>query len=367
MMKRKGFLMQVGERLVRFGWQIVTVVSAVGWALLLVAGFSDRVSPLDHPYVPFFGLFFPLILLFNVVFLCFWLMCRKWKQLLVGVVVLVLAGEAILTSFPVHGKTKELPPGGLKLITYNVMNFGYVDEHSERHPHPILQYVVEQEPDIVCFQEYAPFYRLTVDVIRRALKTMPYSFSGIGDLAVFSRYPILSIERLPIESAFNSACLIELDVEGRRVTLINSHLESNKISPDERNGYYDLTRDPDKQKLENFTHMMFQRLTPAFQMRAKQAEVIDRAVRENRNRYVIVCGDFNDTPVSYAHRTIKGDLRDAFVESGSGMGISFNRYRFLFRIDYILHSKNMKAYNCTVGRSKVSDHYPVCTYLRFLD
>jgi endonuclease/exonuclease/phosphatase family metal-dependent hydrolase len=102
-------------------------------------------------------------------------------------------------------------------------------------------------------------------------------------------------------------------------------------------------------------------------MRANQAHVIDREIRESRNPYIVVCGDFNDTPISYAYRTIKGDLEDAFVESGSGMGISFNRYRFLFRIDYILHSKNMKAYNCTVGKLKVSDHYPVCTYLQFLD
>jgi endonuclease/exonuclease/phosphatase family metal-dependent hydrolase len=149
--------------------------------------------------------------------------------------------------------------------------------------------------------------------------------------------------------------------------LINSHLESNKISDDERTDYYYLTKDPNKQKLENFTHMMFQRLTPAFKMRAKQAQVINQAIRENKNPYIIVCGDFNDTPISYARHTIKGDLEDAFVESGSGMGISFNRHRFFFRIDYILHSKNMKAYNCTVGKLKISDHYPVCTYLRFLD
>jgi endonuclease/exonuclease/phosphatase family metal-dependent hydrolase len=359
--------MQVSKVFVRFVWQIVTIVAAVGWVLLLVAAFSDRVSPLSYPYLPFFGLFFPILLVFNVLFLCVWLIFRKWKQLVVALAVLLICGHAILTSFPVHGKTKNLPPDGIKVITYNVMNFGYVDAHTRKRPHPVLQYVIEQDPDLVCFQEYAPIGRLSLNVIRRTLKTMPHYVFGVRDLAIFSRYPILSVKKLPIESNFNSACLIELDVNGRKVTLINSHLESNKISPDERNEYYDLTKDPDKQKLENFTHMMFERLTPAFRMRAKQAQVIREAIRNNRNPYMIVCGDFNDTPISYAYRTIKGDLKDAFVESGSGMGISFNRYRFLFRIDYILHSKNMKAYNCTVGRLKISDHYPVCTYLRFLD
>jgi endonuclease/exonuclease/phosphatase family metal-dependent hydrolase len=366
-MKKRGFLTRAGSVLVRFVWQIVTVVAAVGWVLLVVAAFSDRVSPLSHPYVPFFGLFFPIILVFNGLFLGVWILFRKWRQLVAAVVVLLVCGGAIQATFPIHGKTKNLPEGGIKIITYNVMSFGYDGKHSDREPHPILQYVIDQDPDIVCFQEYALFHQLSAEAVRRTLKAMPYYSAGVGDLAVFSRYPILSVAKLPIESRFNTSCLIELDIDGRKLSLINNHLESNGITPDERTGYYDLTKDPDKQKLENFTHMMFQRLTPAFRARAKQAQVIDSVIRNNPNPYMVVCGDFNDTPISYARRTIKGDLKDAFVESGSGMGISFNRYRFLFRIDYILHSKNMKAYNCTVGKSKVSDHYPVCTYLQFLE
>ena len=160
---------------------------------------------------------------------------------------------------------------------------------------------------------------------------------------------------------------MELDINGKKVTLITAHLESNGIAAHERTEYYNFTNEPDRQKLENFTHMIFKRLTPAFRKRSAQARVLAYAIQENPNPYIIVCGDFNDTPISYTRRTIKGNLKDAFVESGRGMGISYNRHRFLFRIDYILHSKNMKAYNCTVGKLKTSDHYPVCTYLQFLD
>jgi endonuclease/exonuclease/phosphatase family metal-dependent hydrolase len=203
--------------------------------------------------------------------------------------------------------------------------------------------------------------------MRKALKTMPYYSSQQGDLAVFSKYPISSIKNLPMTNWRNNACSMELDINGRKVTLISTHLHSNGISHDEREDYYEFTNETDRQKLENFTNMMFARLTPAFKQRAIEAQTIADVVRENSNPYLIVCGDFNDTPISYARRTIKGDLKDAFVESGSGAGISFNRYRFLFRIDYILHTKNIKAYNCTVGKLKTSDHYPVWTYLQFLD
>lgn len=358
--------MRAGEILVRFIWQILTLVAAVGWIFLLIAAFSNRISPLSHSYVPFFGLFFPVILTFNLAFFGLWLLFRKWKQVLVTLVVFAICGGAIHTYYPIHIPTKKVPADCIKLMTYNVMSFGYLGSHTKSKPHPILQYVIEQDPDIVCFQEYDPFW-LKEQTIRKVLKRWPYASTKQADLMVFSKYPISSVRRLPIDSRYNGACIMELDIRGRKVTLINNHLESNKISSDERDGYYDLTKDPDKQKLENFTHMMFQRLKPAYQVRATQAHVVAQAIRENRNPYIIVCGDFNDTPISYAYRTIKGDLKDAFVESGSGMGISFNRYRFLFRIDYIFHSKNMKSYRSTVGRLKTSDHYPVCTYLQFLD
>jgi endonuclease/exonuclease/phosphatase family metal-dependent hydrolase len=247
------------------------------------------------------------------------------------------------------------------------MRFGDITHHTQEKPNPVLQYVIEQDPDVICFQEYLAAQKLTDSVIREALKATPHYSLHAPGLAIFSKYPILSVKTLPIESEYNGAVVAELDVNGRKVTLINVHLESNRISPDERTGYYNLTKDPNKQKIENFTHMMFQRLTPAFRIRAIQAKIITEVIRENTNPYILVCGDFNDTPISYACHTIRGDLKDAFVESGSGMGISFNRYRFLFRIDNIFHSSNLRSYNCTVGKLKTSDHYPVWTYLQFMD
>jgi endonuclease/exonuclease/phosphatase family metal-dependent hydrolase len=247
------------------------------------------------------------------------------------------------------------------------MRFGDITKHTKEHPNPILKYVVEQDPDIVCFQEYLTVQKLTDSVIREALKATPYYYIEQPGLAVFSKYPILSAKKIPIESDSNGSFMAELDINGRKVTLINNHLESNHLSHEDRSEYYNLTKDPDTQKLEAFTHKMHQRLTPSFKKRAGQSELISKVIRESKNPYIIVCGDFNDTPISYARHTIKGDLTDSFVESGSGMGISFNTNRFLFRIDYIFHSKNMKAYNCTVGKLKTSDHYPVWTYLQFKD
>ena len=77
-----------------------------------------------------------------------------------------------------------------------------------------------------------------------------------------------------------------------------------------------------------------------------------------------MCGDFNTSPISYAHRTIAEGLTDAFVESGFGLGISYHRNGFLFRIDNILISPDLQSYRCTVdSRIKNSDHYPIWCYV----
>ena len=86
-------------------------------------------------------------------------------------------------------------------------------------------------------------------------------------------------------------------------------------------------------------------------------------IKDSKDEYVLVCGDFNDTPISYAHHTVQGKLIDSFSESGRGMGITYNRNFFYFRIDNILHSSNMKSYNCTIDKLRYSDHYPLWCYL----
>jgi endonuclease/exonuclease/phosphatase family metal-dependent hydrolase len=79
---------------------------------------------------------------------------------------------------------------------------------------------------------------------------------------------------------------------------------------------------------------------------------------------VIICGDFNDTPVSYTYNKIRGDRLDTFCEAGKGMP---STYRLsvvpFFRIDYILHDKNMKSSAYYVHKLDCSDHYPISSVI----
>lgn len=106
-----------------------------------------------------------------------------------------------------------------------------------------------------------------------------------------------------------------------------------------------------------------QKLGTAFQIRAGQAETVAKEIKEAKGEYVLVCGDFNDTPISYAHRTIQGNLVDAFAASGRGLGISYNQNKFWFRIDNILALFQYQVLSLHGGQSTLFDHYPMWCYI----
>lgn len=358
---------------------ILRIVSYIALLLLLLSSFSHWISPWRTIVFSYLGLFFPFILAGNLLVLLCCLIFRQWRQSIISVLVLLICSGSILTYFPINKHTDQVPEDCIKLVTYNTMRFEYLRPHTKENPNPIVQYLIDSEADIICIQEYGASNdknKLDLNDLKKVFKRtphchvehlmFPYEGEELG-LAIFSRFPILNTKKIPYDSQHNGSFIAELDINGRKVTLINNHLESNRLSIEERVVYEDLTKEPTMTELKSFTQAMFKRLTPAFKIRAKQAQIIEKEIHETQNPYIIVCGDFNDTPISYTRHKIKGDLKDAFVESGQGMGVTFNKYRFLFRIDYILYSKNMKSYNCTVGKLRNSDHYPLTTYLRFID
>jgi endonuclease/exonuclease/phosphatase family metal-dependent hydrolase len=98
----------------------------------------------------------------------------------------------------------------------------------------------------------------------------------------------------------------------------------------------------------------------AFKKRGMQANIIAKYIAKSPYP-VIVCGDFNDTPTSYAYNTIKGTkLKDSFIEKGFGMAKTYNGSMPSFRIDYILSDSTFTTKSFDVmNHVKDSDHFPV--------
>jgi endonuclease/exonuclease/phosphatase family metal-dependent hydrolase len=74
---------------------------------------------------------------------------------------------------------------------------------------------------------------------------------------------------------------------------------------------------------------------------------------------VIICGDLNDVPNSYAYTTIGRGLKNAFREKGFGIGNTFSAISPTLRIDNIFTDKRFDVKQFVRIKKKLSDHYPI--------
>jgi endonuclease/exonuclease/phosphatase family metal-dependent hydrolase len=264
-----------------------------------------------------------------------------------------------------------VPEGTIKIVSYNVCQYGGNYKYEQGFD-TIYNYLKQQQPDIVCLQEDADSWRRFV--FQRYRKVFPYNdttlfcnsglLNGVG---IHTRFPILKKERIPYESAANGSVAYYLDVEGDTVLVINNHLEGTHLSTEDRDNYKRLLNGKmrrDTAKAE--TIFLIEKLGRYTAKRSKEADAVHAYIEAHRQYPMIVCGDFNDNPISYARRTIAKGLKDCFVETGCGLGLSYNQKGFFFRIDHILCSEEFEPYNCEVDNEMdASDHYPILCKLKF--
>lgn len=343
--------------------------------LFLLAALSDRISPETFTLGAYLGLGFPVFCILNLCLTGYWLFAQEWRFIWIGLLSFLLCWGQVKLYFPIHSQVDDIPQENtIKLLTYNIMAFGY-KPHTKENPNPTIDYIARSGADIVCLQEYAEDTQskfLTKKKIYKELDMYPYRsivyLNRAGRLrygiAVFSKYPIEKSRRIKYDSRYNGSAVHTIRVKDKKITLINNHLESFKLTSEDRSKYASFIKEMDSESFGNLKGTIQQKLGAAFKIRAAQARSVAKAIADSSNEYTIVCGDFNDTPISYAHHTIGKGLTDAFSASGRGMGISYNENFFWFRIDHILCSPNIKPYNCTVEHVDYSDHYPMWCYLQ---
>ena len=107
-----------------------------------------------------------------------------------------------------------------------------------------------------------------------------------------------------------------------------------------------------------------ERLVENNRKRALQADAIADFLEKSPYQ-TIVCGDFNDVPLSYTYNRIARGLDDTFSKQADGFAYTYNtRYRLL-RIDNILVSPSIEVVSYEVdNKVDLSDHYPVVSRLK---
>ncbi len=355
------------KKIKTFTLQMIAGANVVSILLMLLVGFSDWINPASHPQISNIGLAFPFFVAVNLAFVVVWAVVH-WRGLIIPFVGFLLAYVPIRQYCPLN-VSRDVPEGALKVMSYNVWLFaGWEDKPGE--PNSILTYIAEQDPDLLCMQE-AGTNELRQGVIDTVLNPI-YHYSDTmcspnhDVLVLYSKYPILSKERIPYDSRTNLSVAFHVDIDGEETLVINNHLESTGLTKEEKEGFKAMMNgDQDKEEKKLTFKSIVNTLGRATAARSHEADAVARYIKEHRGMPIILCGDFNDGPISYARRTIAKGLTDCYVATGNGPGVSYHQNGLYVRIDHIMCSSHFEPYACKVDRNITSsDHYPIICWLK---
>lgn len=212
------------------------------------------------------------------------------------------------------------------------------------------------KPDIVCLQEIPRNY------VPRGPDwgiSNSYLFRHKNSLLV-SRYRIEEKGKKSFEGSGNSIAWADIATPLGKIRVFNVHLQSNRISQDADA----LAEAPiDEAKTWQVWRKILRKVRSSTRLREVQAHWLAEAIRSSPHP-VVVAGDFNDTPQSYAYRIIRQGLNDSFEHGGTGFGTTFAGRIPGLRIDFILGSKDLDFVSHHVAPVHFSDHYPVLTRVK---
>ncbi len=328
--------------------KLLVVVNSIIAAISLVAFLSYFISPNTISLVSFIGLSIPILLIFNILFIIYWVICLK-KQFLISTIVLLI-GIQYVTKLYSFSEKKVLLTDDIKIMSYNVRMFNlYNWIEKEGIDQSIYEFINNQKPDILCIQEFNPKAKLGFNFPYKYIKRSEKN--GQFGHAIFSKYRIINSESLNFLNSGNNTIFADIVKNKDTFRVYNVHLESLKINP----------------KNENFNQEISEklriRLENSFKKQANQAELIIQHQKQS-NFKSIICGDFNNTAFSYVYKQLKRDKNDAFEIAGQGFGKTYD-FQFPLRIDFILTDKNITVNNFKTFNIDYSDHYPIMARINF--
>ena len=226
------------------------------------------------------------------------------------------------------------------------------------------RYMRTLQPDIICLQEIG-LRVLSKPKAKAWLDSTPYHTLQASNNAILSKFPFLSDTihiDYPSRSNHSFACWI--DCNGASLFIVNNHLESNHLSPEEKDEYTNTIIDPNRESIRNSSQMLMGKLSEAAAYRGAQADSICAHIKRNADYPTIVCGDLNDTPISYVYQRFAHHLTSAYREAGNGPGFTYSRRSFPVRIDHLFYSDDWNCTSCRIDRAvSSSDHYPLIVRL----
>jgi endonuclease/exonuclease/phosphatase family metal-dependent hydrolase len=330
-----------------------------------------------HWFIALLGLVFPFLFLALLFFLIYWLI-KKSRWAILCSVVLLLGWQQVSVMFGFNREKKfdvAKKAETLRVLSWNLSSWGETNRVKKvNHMYEMMDIIKKQDADVLCFQEYLYYKNLRYhDSIHTVLKEAGYQYAYFGKahftkrmyttailtaVTILSKDPIVDTAKFVYGEDDFAEPLIYADIkkDNQIIRIFTIHLQSVRFEYADYDAIHNL-REPGKLSVQE-SRNTGGKLKIAYAKRSLQAALIDKKIKESPYP-VILCGDFNDVPNSYAYFTIKDNLQDAFLKKGSGFGRTFRFISPTLRIDYILADKRFKVQQFSKIEVNYSDHYAI--------
>lgn len=335
---------------------------------LIIAYLTPYVSPTTFGSLTIVGIFAPILYTAVLICMLLWLVTKRWKTA-IALIVLLLPGIFRISDFynVELKRSVEAQPDRrtVSLLSYNVR--GFYDDDAVRVVDEYVDYFNAIENlDIVCLQEVQRdargIDRLDSLFMARYGRNCKSDVVEAGEvvLRTYSRYPIIASGSISGAGRGTSQWL-DVIVRNDTLRIFNNHLYTMNISAGDSEDIASGTILNDGGRMRSIVD----RIANNSSIRASHVDTL-RMVIDNTPYAHVICGDFNDTPMSYVYGELIKGKKDAFVEGGSGFGYTFRPMYGTLRIDYILHSHNLETKSYSVDTEvTLSDHLPITARMKF--
>lgn len=353
--------------------KILVFISVIFSITYIGAYLSVHISPETFWFVAFLGFIFPYIAIVNFLFVVYWLIRRK--RIFIFSLLVFLSGIPYLTDVFQVSFSHNKEEGSIKFLSYNVRVFNLYDwKNNVSMKDSIIDLIDKENADILCLQEYFydeshkfPTTEILTDSVHFKYFHDAYTYKSANihnfGIATFSHFPIVGEGEIRFPETNNICIYTDIKIKEDTIRVYNNHLQSVHFVKIDYETIDSLGLKIDSTQISGLKGI-FKKLKSSFVKRANQTDLISESIKKSPYP-VVVCGDFNDTPVSYAYHKLSENLKDAFCESGNGIGSTYiGRFPFL-RIDFILHSKDITSSDFRVHNQKYSDHFPISCSFNF--
>jgi endonuclease/exonuclease/phosphatase family metal-dependent hydrolase len=313
------------------------------------------------------GLGFPFLLFLSTVLGIVYLFLLKRRCIIFFAAIILNIPNTIhyvRISSPAENISSQ--KNSIKIISYNVNLFDFYAHIDERNAtkKKILNFISEIKTDIVCFEEYYETKNGSFSIAEHLVnngyiyytKRNENSKAYYGNV-IYSRFPIVNEGTTDGLSSLY-AHFADIVVRPKdTIRVFNMHLYSNKLDKSDHNFYNDLIAGKERTDYKTGISRIIDKIHSSAKIRGEQVSLLLKSISQTHYP-VILCGDMNETPISYYYNQFEKNLNDVFLEFGSGTESTYNGIFPAYRIDYIFY-KELKPIYFNTFSVKYSDHFPV--------